>query len=235
MRTNNYTEFFTKEHLMGPNSLKLLDELLVNAPDAVGDGYVLDLGCGTAITSLFLARETQAEKVFATDLWVSAGDNWRRARAWGAAEKLIPIHADATDLPYGEGFFQSIVSVDAYHYFGGTEGFFAEKILPLLAPGGHMLLAMPGVKEEGVQSSSLMQEWAGDEASLFHSAEWWKQHILKGTQGVTVRAYESARYDEVWADWFATGHEYALQDKAFMERGGRALMNFVMLEIQKEE
>lgn len=233
MRTDNYKEFFTKEHLMGPNSLKLLDELLENAPDAVKDGYVLDLGCGTGITSLFLARETEAEKVFATDLWVAAGDNWRRAQEWDAAEKLIPIHADATDLPYAEGFFRSIVSVDAYHYFGGGEGFFAQKILPLLAPGGTVLLAMPGVKEEGVQDSSLMREWAGDEASLFHSAAWWKQHILRDAP-VAVRAYESARYDEAWQDWFATGHEYALQDKDFMERGGWEMMNFVMLEIHKE-
>lgn len=234
MKTDNYKAFFTKEHLMGPNSLKLLDELLLNAPDAVDGGYVLDLGCGTGITSLFLARETRAEKVFATDLWVAAGDNWRRAQAWGQQSKIIPIHADATDLPYGEGFFQTIISVDAYHYFGGEEGFFAQKILPLLVPGGTVLLAMPGVKEEGVQDGALMREWAGDEASLFHSAEWWKQHILKGSQGITVRAYESARYDEAWQDWFATGHEYALQDKAFMERGGWELMNFGMLEIHKE-
>lgn len=233
MRTDNYKEFFTKEHLMGPNSLKLLDELLENAPDAVKDGYVLDLGCGTGITSLFLARETKAEKVFATDLWVAAGDNWRRAQAWNAADKLIPIHADAQDLPFATGFFRSIVSVDAYHYFGGGEGFFAQKILPLLAPGGTVLLAMPGVKEEGVQDGNLMREWAGDEATLFHSAAWWKQHILRDAP-VAVRAYESARYDEAWQDWFATGHEYALQDKAFMERGGWELMNFVMLEIHKE-
>lgn len=234
MREDNYRAFFTKEHLMGPNSLKLLDELLENAPDAACDGYVLDLGCGTGITSLFLARETNAEKIFATDLWVRAGDNWRRAQEWGVADKLIPIHADAKELPFAEGFFQSIISVDAYHYFGGAEGFFAQKILPLLAPGGTVLLAMPGVKEEGVQDAPLMREWAGDEARLFHSAEWWKQHILKGTQGVSVRAYESARYDGAWADWFASGHEYALQDKAFMERGGWELMNFVMLEIRKE-
>lgn len=234
MKTNRYKEFFTQEHLMGPNSLTLLDELLENAPQAVGSGYVLDLGCGTGITSLFLARETEAEKVFATDLWVSAGENWRRAQAWGQAEKLIPIHGDAADLPYGEGFFQSIVSVDAYHYFGGAEGFFARKMLPLLAPGGWMLLAMPGVKAEGTQESPLMREWAGDEAGLFHSVAWWERNILQGTDGVTVKGYASRRYEVAWADWFASGHPYAQRDKIFMERGLKDMMNFVMLEIHRE-
>ncbi|MBE5804674.1 MAG: class I SAM-dependent methyltransferase [Clostridiales bacterium] len=234
MSTENYREFFTKEHLMGPNSLKLLDELLLNAPGAVDEGYVMDLGCGTGITSLFLARETGAEKVFATDLWIAAGDNWQRAQTWGQQGKIIPIHADAADLPYAEGFFQSIVSVDAYHYFGGQEGFFAQKIMPLLAPGGWALLAMPGVKEEGAQNSPLMREWAGEEASLFHSVDWWKQNILQGTAGITVKGYESARYDEAWSDWFTSGHEYAQQDKAFMDRGMKDMMNFVMLEIHRE-
>lgn len=234
MRTDNYKAFFTKEHLMGPNALLLLDELLQNAPDAVQRGYVLDLGCGTGITSLFLARETGAEKVFATDLWVPAGENWRRAQVWGQQGKLIPIHADANDLPFAEGFFQSIVSVDTYHYFGGKEGFFAEKILPLLAPGGTVLLAMPGVKEEGAQYSPLMQEWAGEEVEMFHSLDWWKQTISSGAEGISVRGYESARYADAWQAWFACGHAYGQRDKKFMDRGLWDALNFVMLEIRKE-
>ncbi len=233
MNINNYKQFFTKEYLMGPTSLKLLDELLANARTEL-QGYTMDLGCGTGITSLFLARETRAEKVFAVDLWVSAADNWRRARAWNAQDKLIPIHADGNDLPFADGFFPNIVSVDTYHYFGGKPGFFAEKILPLLAPGGSVLLAMPGVKEEGAQYSPLMREWAGEEVEMFHSLPWWKETIQSGAEGVSIRGYESARCAEAWQDWFASGHEYALRDKQFHDRGLHDMLNFVMLEIRKE-
>ena len=52
-RVENYREFFTKNYLMGPNSLRLLDEMLRKSPLKEG-GRVMDLGCGMGITSLFL-------------------------------------------------------------------------------------------------------------------------------------------------------------------------------------
>lgn len=232
MNMDFYRPFYTAEYLMGPNALKLLQELIAAAPDALS-GYVLDLGCGKGATSLMLARETSAEKVFAADLWVNAADNWRRAQAWGMADKLIPIHADATALPFADGFFRSVVSVDAYHYFGGEAGFFARKIQRVLAPGATVLLAMPGVKQEAAQSSALLREWAGDEARMFHSADWWRETILSGAEGLAVRAWESPQFDDVWNDWFQTGHEYALRDKAFLHRGLADVLNFVMLEIRQ--
>lgn len=35
-----------------------------------------------------------------------------------AADRVIPIHADANELPYADEYFDAIVSIDAYHYFG---------------------------------------------------------------------------------------------------------------------
>ena len=62
-----YKKYFTKEYLMGPNSVRLLEEMLDRYPLERGM-RVLDLGCGKGLTSLFLAKEAGVN-VFATDLW----------------------------------------------------------------------------------------------------------------------------------------------------------------------
>lgn len=60
---------------------------------------VLDLGCGRARSSIFMAREFEVQ-VWATDLWIPARDNWRDIRTAGLEQRVFPIHADARSLPF---------------------------------------------------------------------------------------------------------------------------------------
>lgn len=233
MNNKNYNEFLTKEYLMGPSSLETLEEMLGCAPKGFGRGRMLDLGCGRGITSLYLARETQADAVFAADLWISAAENYRSIIEWGEERRIIPLHSDAADLPFAEGYFDAIVSVDAYHYFGCTDGFFAEKIFPLLAPGGCALIAVPGVKEEAAASSALMLEWAGEDAKAFHSCDWWRRHIAQGVEDADITVQCSTRFDAAWNGWFRSGHEYASADKSFFDRGLGDDLCFVIIIVKK--
>ncbi|MEV6271720.1 hypothetical protein AB0L64_31450 [Kribbella sp. NPDC051936] len=50
---------------------------------------VLDLGCGTALSSIFLAREYDVD-VWAADLWVDPTENWRRVDDAGLAGRVHP-------------------------------------------------------------------------------------------------------------------------------------------------
>ena len=127
-----YAKYFTKEYMMGPNALRLLDEIVTEHSSAVSKGNVLDLGCGAALSSLYLANETTADKIWALDLWVSATDNWKRIKENGLEDKIIPIHGDALAMPFAHEYFDAIVSVDTYHYFGCEDNVFSEKILPFL-------------------------------------------------------------------------------------------------------
>ena len=63
-----YRKYFTKEYLMGPNSFRLLNELIERKPEKVVFDRTLDLGCGCALTSVFVANETEAKSVYAYDL-----------------------------------------------------------------------------------------------------------------------------------------------------------------------
>ena len=68
----------------------------------------------------------------AYDLWIPATENYRRIRDSHLEDRVIPIHGDAMDMPFAHEYFDVIVSIDAYHYFGCREGVFAEKILPFV-------------------------------------------------------------------------------------------------------
>lgn len=220
---------------MGPNSLRLLDEMLDMCPlEYTADNNVLDLGCGSGLTSLYLTVETGA-KVYAADLWVPEADNRRRIEEWGGQEKIIPVQADANDLHFDREMFDAVVSVDSYQYFGGSEGFFEQKILPFIKPGGAALICVPGIKEKYVgRGEALLKPWLGDEAGLFRSAEEWKKLIGKSRDVEEIKIWELFGFYIPWQEWFDTVHEFALKDKMFFESTIRPVTCFIGIMIRKK-
>ena len=232
-----YSRYFTKDFLMGPNSFRLLEELLRRNPFGSCKGRVLDLGCGMALTSVYMANETPVESVYAFDLWVDATDNLKRIRDLGLEDRIIPIHGDAMDMPFAQDYFDAIISVDAYHYFGCKEGIFTDKILPYVKKGGSVMIAVPGLKEQPQgELKQLFETWAeGDDAELFKTAAWWEKLLkdeCKGECSVEVR--EADCYDIAWQEWFGSGHEYGVRDKSFLDRGLYDILNFLLIYVRKD-
>lgn len=229
-----YRNLFCAEYMMGPNTIRLLDEMIGRYPLKRGL-RLMDLGCGTGLSSLYLARETDAQ-VFAVDLWCSASDNHRRFAQWGVEEKTVPIHADALDLPFADEYFDAVVSVDSYHYFACNPEYFAQKLLPLVKKGGTALIVVPGLREEfGETVPSEILEWAGEEHNLFHSCEWWKNTIGAHPDIAWAEYVELADGAAAWEEWFASGHKYGIQDKKFFDRGIGKYLNFVGMAIRKAD
>jgi ubiquinone/menaquinone biosynthesis C-methylase UbiE len=136
---------------------------------------VLDLGCGRAMSSVFLRREFGVQ-VWATDLWFDASENIQRIRDAGVEDGVFAIHADACSLPFAAGFFDAVVSIDSFVYYG-TDDLYLNYLARFLKPAGRLAIAGVGLMRElgGAIPSHLREWWTADMCCL-HSASWWRQH-----------------------------------------------------------
>lgn len=233
MDVNNYKKYISEETMMGPNSVRILAELFDKHPlQLASDDLILDLGCGTGLTSLVIAKETGA-KVYANDLWVSAEENGERFAQWGVSGQVMPVCEDANDLHFEKKQFNALVSIDSYHYFAGHEGFFQEKILPFIKDGGVALIGIPGLKDEYTgRAEELLSDWLGDDACMFKSRSRWKELIGGHDRIESIKTWEMDCFKKAWSEWLAANNEFARGDRRYFETIIRPYTCFVGICIE---
>ncbi|HLG11725.1 MAG TPA: methyltransferase domain-containing protein [Dehalococcoidia bacterium] len=206
-RAAQYDPIWVYSHSMGPNVLWLTEWLSQNIELSAGM-RILDLGCGTAVSSIFLAREFGVS-VCAAELWVAPHDNWERVMEADLASGVFPMHAEAHSLPFAHSYFDAIVSVDAYHYFGTDE-----RYLPYVArfvrPGGTLAIVVPGnaVDPEEMPPDQRSEFFKGDAAAdffTFRSAVWWKRFWSRSGAVNSVEARMLENGHELWLRWSDAG------------------------------
>jgi SAM-dependent methyltransferase len=153
-----------------------LTEWLVEALDLRPGMRVLDLGCGRALSSVFLRRELGVQ-VWAVDLWFSATENSERVRDAGVEDGVFPIHADARKLPFAENFFDAIVSIDSFMFYA-TDDLYLNYLAHFVKPGGTIAIALAGLMSEMADSvpEHLREWWSVELPYCLHSADWWRRH-----------------------------------------------------------
>jgi cyclopropane fatty-acyl-phospholipid synthase-like methyltransferase len=136
---------------------------------------VLDLGCGRAASSIFLHREFGVQ-VWATDLWFSPSENLQRIQDAGVEHAVFPVHADARSLPFASDFFDAIVCIDSYFYYG-TDDLFLNYLARFVKPTGTLGIAGAGLVHE-IEGSvpDHLKEWWTQDVWCLHSAAWWRRH-----------------------------------------------------------
>jgi SAM-dependent methyltransferase len=186
-----------------------LTEWLAGTLDLRPDMRVLDLGCGQALSSIFLRREFGVQ-VWATDLWFNASANLRRVRDAGVEDGVFPIHADARSLPFAAEFFDAIVSIDSFPYYG-TDDLFLSSVARFVKPGGAMGIAGAGLTREidGPVPDHLRNWWTPDLWCL-HSAAWWRRHWERTGIVDITHADTLLNGWQVWLDW----HKVVAPDNA---------------------
>ena len=186
----------------GANSL-WLTEWLTAAMELRPGMRVLDLGCGRAASSVFLHREYGVQ-VWATDLWFSVSENIRRIRDAGVDDSVFPIHADSRSLPFAPDFFDAIVCLDSFPYYG-TDDLYLDYLARFVKPGGQVGIAGAGLMREieGPLPDHLQEWWTQDLWAL-HSAAWWRRHWER-TGIMDIKLADSMPDGwQLWLDWHRT-------------------------------
>ncbi len=215
----------TINRLMGPDCTIILNELL--------EGYenndeirILDLGCGKGLTSIYLAEKYKNAVIFAADLWVEATDNYKFFKEQGYENRIIPLNTSAENLPFAYHYFDMIVSVDAYHYFGTDKLFFKEKIKPYIKENGLIFISVPGVKKDYDNvPEDLSKKISEDDFKHFKSIDYWNNILKESIKEIKIE--EMKCFNEAWDSWLATDNPYAVEDVELLKADGGKFLNLI--------
>ena len=224
---DTYDKCFIDQNMMGPNSIVILEELL-EGKDLNADMRVLDLGCGRALSSIFLAKEFGVQ-VFAVDLWIDATDNYHRIQQMDVDDLVIPIHSDAHQLPFADEYFDALISIDAYQYFGNNDTYYDKHLKHLLKRDALVAIAIPGMKNElGDHIPDEMKPfWPEEALNEWHSIDWWKEELGGKLKDFEIK--EMRCFDRAWDDWLSTENPYAIEDRKMIAVDKGRYMNFIAI------
>ena len=224
--TDRYDKNFLLDTMMGPNAMRITEEMAGFLPFSPGM-RILDLGCGKGISSILLAKKYDVT-VFAADLWISPTENAERFARLGLDAKIFPFLVDVTkEIPFAHEYFDMIISVDSYHYYGDNEAMLP-KLLPFLKTGGLMAVAVPGFIQEyheGGLPEEVRPFWAPD--WHFYSPGWWRALWEKepGIEIIGLREMDSCA--QAWDEWLQAPNPYAQQDRVMMAAGAGRYFNII--------
>jgi cyclopropane fatty-acyl-phospholipid synthase-like methyltransferase len=171
--SSQYDKAWIKKNSLGENVLYNL-ESLCEVMDFKEGMRVLDLGCGKAVSAIFLAKEFGVQ-VWAVDQFITPSENYERIKEMNCESSVFPLRLNAKELPFPKNFFDAVIVVDSYMYFG-TDERFTPYISQFLKPGGYIGIVDICFSKEINYLAELpefMRPHYQDKWYFVHSLEWW--------------------------------------------------------------
>jgi SAM-dependent methyltransferase len=220
-KASAYDPFWLLENAFAANPLWLAEWVFGDLNLTKGM-KVLDLGCGLAKSSVFLARE-YGVRVWCVDLWSDVETIAQTIVDARSSESVIPVNADVKELPFEFESFDAILAFDSMQYFG-TDCLFLPYIAQFLKPGGILGFASAGLVNEvrRVVPEHLEKVWTPDYWCL-RTEEWWVEHWER-TGIVDVFSSETMEGGwKLWHRWADAGDCPAWYLDALSKDAGRHL------------
>ncbi|QIZ53309.1 methyltransferase domain-containing protein [Dickeya zeae] len=225
--TDSYDSTFLLDTMMGPNAMRITEEMAAQLPITPGM-RILDLGCGKGISSILLAKKYDVT-VFAADLWITPTENARRFASQGVDAHIIPLLLDVTkEIPFAQEYFDMIISVDAWQYFGSNDSMLA-KMLPFVKPNGLIAVAVPGFIQdysEGNLPEVVKPFWTPD--WYFYSCHWWRTLWEKEPGIAILQLREMDSCQQAWDDFMPCTLAQEMM-VPIMEAGAGAYFNMIQI------
>ncbi len=192
---SGYTREQIYDGALAPGGLFLASDMA--AKMELSEGMrVLDLGPGKGASSRFLAREYRVS-VVAGELWNGPTENWSRIQEDGLEDLVMPVKLDARQLPFAEGYFDAVFSMDAFAYFM-TDDLYPQYLAKFLAPGG--IVCIGGHCFASELTPETPKEFLWNIAHAYHSPDWWSQHFQKRGHFEILHCQQHRLGRELWLD-----------------------------------
>lgn len=224
-RASRYDKSWVLQNSLGENVLYNV-ESVCKVLDLKPGMKVLDLGCGKAISAIFLAKEFGCQ-VWAVDSSVAKKENERRIRQAGCTGKVTPVQADAKKLPFEKEFFDVIIAVDSYLYYGCNKRYL-HYITKFLKPGGSIAVVDACLTRSGFALSKIPRSLRMAFKTIFrklHTVAWWKK-LWKSSGLMVIERAEILPENRVILKEFVKDHRYSEESEVvrLLERDRRGLI-----------
>jgi SAM-dependent methyltransferase len=138
-------------------------------------------------------------------------------------------------LHFANSYFDAIICIDSYYYYGTGDSYLDTHIAPLLKDGGILAVSVPGLfREFGTNVPDEMKPFFAEEDDrILHDTNWWKRLWGNSNSIELIDAFSHKCHTAAWEDWLACDNPHAKKIVPMMEAAAGKYFDTIGLIAQK--